>query len=291
MAVCKINYKIKGPIISKFVAYNFKDILLSMESFKKKNYEQALIETYLKLDECLKNSKVNHFLYNLCYHGFEPEINSKSSSKSVNQPKLTKIRFDRAHINVAIHNSDLNEEEEEADDDLERHQRIADEMGTTANIILFVNNMLFIANCGDSLSVMYKNGVAIKMNQEHKTTLKSEYERIKNCGGTIINNRIEGKLNLTRAIGDLGFKKCPNLKNYEQCVTASPEITKYKSLEGIEFIIMGCDGLWDCVNPQKLCETVSERLQEDVKIPDIISEIFDTILSKTNNSKILYNTL
>ena len=30
-------------------------------------------------------------------------------------------------------------------------------MGTTANIILIKNNTLYLANVGDSLSVMYKN--------------------------------------------------------------------------------------------------------------------------------------
>ena len=62
--------------------------------------------------------------------------------------------------------------------------------------------------------------------------------------------------------------------------------------EGIEFIIMGCDGLWDCVEPQKLCENISRRLKaKNEKISDIIGDIFDTIISKSNNSKILLNNL
>ena len=75
------------------------------------------------------------------------------------------------------------------------------------------------------------------------------------------------------------------MKCYDQSVIASPEITKIKNIEGIEFIIMGCDGLWDCVEPQKLCETISRRIKENVKLSDIIGDIFDTILSKSNNSK------
>ena len=46
-----------------------------------------------------------------------------------------------------------------------------------------------------------KNGKAIRLNTEHKITLDIEVERIINSGSTIQNNRISGRLNLTRAIG------------------------------------------------------------------------------------------
>ena len=42
-----------------------------MNSFKNHNYEQALIETYLKLDECLNNPQVNDFLYEMNYQNPE----------------------------------------------------------------------------------------------------------------------------------------------------------------------------------------------------------------------------
>lgn len=74
-------------------------------------------------------------------------------------------------------------------------------MGTTANIVLIKNNYIYVANVGDSLAVMYKNGTAIKLSSEHKINLESEKSRIINSGTIILNNRIGGKLNLTRAIG------------------------------------------------------------------------------------------
>lgn len=315
-----------------------------MESFKQHHIEQALIETFLKLDEYLKLDEVNEFLYAVNFGNENDEakydktenlrtnMNSQMQSfsninndneynrnpyKGNNNCTIVKfrgkyIRIDKnnninysnnsnsnnnnysnkenLHPNInTLYNEDNNNiiNNEDNFSFTKCPFNIAKEMGTTANILLISNNSLYLANCGDSLSVMYKNGQAVKLNQEHKTTLKSEYERIIKCGGQIINNRIEGKLNLTRAIGDLEFKNSPNLKFYEQSVTAYPEITKIKSLEGIEFIIMGCDGLWDCVEPQKLCESISRRLKDkEVKISSIISDVFDTILSKTNNTPI-----
>jgi protein phosphatase len=175
---------------------------------------------------------------------------------------------------------------------------VAKDMGTTANILLIKNNMLYLANVGDSMAVLFKNGQAIRLNQEHKTTLQSEYTRVTKSGAKIMNNRIEGRLNLTRAIGmilifkffnlgDLSFKINPDFNIYEQAVTAYPQITTMKITKDCDFIIMACDGVWDCVDAQKLCEHVSIRLKSYAKIADIIADLFDSIISKTNNSKII----
>ncbi len=80
------------------------------------------------------------------------------------------------------------------------------------------------------------------------------------------------------------FKRNPNLEFYEQSVIAYPQITNQKITNDCEFIIMACDGVWDCVDAQKLCEFVSNKLKTNVKISTIISEIFDKIISTTNNS-------
>ena len=84
--------------------------------------------------------------------------------------------------------------------------------------------------------------------------------------------------------GDLSFKNNQNLKFYEQSVTSYPEITKFKITKDIEFVIMACDGVWDCVDVQKLCEHISIKLKSNQKISDIIAQLMDQIISKTNNS-------
>ena len=75
---------------------------------------------------------------------------------------------------------------------------------------------------------------------------------------------------------------------YEQAVTAYPQITTMKITKDCDFIIMGCDGVWDCVDAQKLCEHVSIRLKSNGKIADVIAELLDSIISKTNNSKYMF---
>jgi serine/threonine protein phosphatase PrpC len=289
-----INYNI-GPIVSKFVAANFVKVLTRMESYHEHNFEQALIETYLKFDELLKDSRINLFLKEhykksdiLLDVKFEtddhnPILNdldnySPRKSRISSEGKVVKevLTFQNSCIEVSIKHF---EESEVRDEDLLAHH-----MGTTANILFIRSNYLYLANVGDSLAVLYKDKKATKLNLEHKTSLQSEFERINKSGAKIINNRIDGKINLTRALGDLTFKQNKELKYFDQAVTAYPEITKMKITKDMEFIVMGCDGVWDCVDMQKLCDHVSVNLRNKVSKSDLLPELFEKMVSRTNNS-------
>ena len=142
-----------------------------------------------------------------------------------------------------------------------------------------------MANVGDSLSVIYKKNTAIRLNKEHKTTSEKEFNRIKKVGGKLINYRINGKLNITRAIGDLSYKNRNNGCIYEQDVLAIPEVTKY-SLDDVDFIVMGSDGFWDYGDDvQTICDNIYNEIKKNQKrdLCDLIGNIFDKGLAKANN--------
>lgn len=97
---------------------------------------------------------------------------------------------------------------------------------------------------GDSRAVVCNlKGQAQQLSRDHKPDDKIEKARITKAGGSVDDGRINGNLNLSRAIGDLQYKTNKNLSVEEQIITADPQITKIKN-EGIDFIIMGCDGIW-----------------------------------------------
>lgn len=147
-------------------------------------------------------------------------LNTSPSSGSMNKlSSITEIRTDASTIDSfslnysekgELNNPDnaLKEKENGCQGFKEPVKLVAYEMGTTANVVLIKNNYLYIANVGDSLAVMYKNGVAEKLTTEHKVSLEQEKSRIEKSGARIINNRIEGRLNLTRAIGTIKKFHC-----------------------------------------------------------------------------------
>ena len=372
-----------GSIISEFVSVNFKNILIKTESYKKGNYEQALTETFLIMDELLKNKKINNFIFTThnskdkqketkqneflyqkdsiiklrfetgayyfdldeidLYNGgegtittvFKEKIKNKNKDKN-NEMNSTADDSKLNQNNVSKIDLELNKEEEKSnrnlkmediffeksgkqnstlnkltsfEDVFDTHKYqiffeqkkslqtkiaqkpssklaisdsfIASQMGTTANIMLIKNGIIYIANVGDSLSVMYKNKKAYNLNREHQIILESEKERVLKSGATINGYRINGMLNLTRAIGDLQFKSNPDLKRHEQSVIALPEITKIEDTEGIDFIIMGCDGVWDCVKRQMVCEFIEKEINENPgnNLSEILKKIFDRCVS------------
>ena len=46
-----------------------------------------------------------------------------------------------------------------------------------------------------------------------------------------------------------------------------------------EFMIIACDGIWNSMTSQEAVEFVRDRIQKDVKMSEIIQELFDLILA------------
>jgi serine/threonine protein phosphatase PrpC len=88
--------------------------------------------------------------------------------------------------------------------------------GCTSNVLMITNNLLICANAGDSRCVLGEQGRAIPLSVDHKPTQKRERERIYKAGSTInVEGRIDGNLNLSRAIGDIAHKKNARLQLHE----------------------------------------------------------------------------
>ena len=118
--------------------------------------------------------------------------------------------------------------------------------GCTANCILLVNNQIICANAGDSRCVVAEGGRAIPLSVDHKPTMRKERERIYKAGSTVnVEGRIDGNLNLSRAIGDIAHKKNPRLGLHEQAITSLPDIRVHNISSKTDFVILGCDGIWE----------------------------------------------
>lgn len=64
-----------------------------------------------------------------------------------------------------------------------------------------------------------RNFAPICMSEDHKPTREDEAKRIRDAGGFVINNRVMGELAVSRAFGDVDFKKGLQVKTMQQnCV-------------------------------------------------------------------------
>lgn len=88
--------------------------------------------------------------------------------------------------------------------------------GCTAVVALLNGRDLYVANAGDSRCVVCRNGKAIDMSLDHKPEDEEESARIIKAGGRVtLDGRVNGGLNLSRAIGDHAYKMVNILEKIE----------------------------------------------------------------------------
>ncbi|KAK5994550.1 Protein phosphatase 2C-like protein [Cladobotryum mycophilum] len=110
--------------------------------------------------------------------------------------------------------------------------------------------VLYTANVGDARIILCRSGRALRLSYDHKGSDENEGKRIANAGGLILNNRVNGVLAVTRALGDAYMKDLVTGHPYTTETVIQPEID--------EFIIIACDGLWDVCSDQEAVDLVRE---------------------------------
>lgn len=94
---------------------------------------------------------------------------------------------------------------EKTDDEFLR-ESARPQAGSTATTVLVAGNQLFVANVGDSRTVLSRKRVAVRLSNDHKPSRPDEAQRIRDTGGFVIHGRIMGELAVSRAFGDSPFK-------------------------------------------------------------------------------------
>lgn len=151
--------------------------------------------------------------------------------------------------------------------------------GCTAVVALIADGQLIVANAGDSRCVLCRSGEASALSRDHKPTDPDELARIAAAGGFVAEGRVNGSLNLSRALGDMEYKNRRDLPAAAQAVTAQPEILSTHIHEGDEFIILACDGIWDVMTNQQAVDFVRDRLRQGMPLAQICEQACDFCLA------------
>lgn len=94
-----------------------------------------------------------------------------------------------------------------------------------------------------------------------------EIHRVQKAGGFLANGRVDGILNVTRSIGDLNYKQKTPPANcdfdwyiYNQKVSVMPDIQMVYLDQDIDFLVLACDGVWDCLTSSQAVDFIEDRL-------------------------------
>lgn len=138
-------------------------------------------------------------------------------------------------------------------------------VGCTACVCCITPLQLIVANAGDSRAVLCRNGRAIALSEDHKPNSAIEKKRIEAAGGYVEYSgpgqyRVNGNLNLSRAIGDLEYKRDRHCKPEEQIICSTPDVTFWDRHELDEFLLICCDGVWDVKTNQQAVNFIRAKL-------------------------------
>ncbi|KAI8647544.1 phosphatase 2C-like domain-containing protein [Parasitella parasitica] len=215
------------------------------------------------------------------YDGHGGDAVAKYSGSELHKKIMDTTAFDRGRFRDAIRMGYYG-----IDEDLKKDSRFNnDTSGSTAVAALLTkNNVLYVSNAGDSRAVIStKDGRAIPLTQDHKPKNTKEALRIKNAGGFVENSRVNGSLALSRALGDFKFKNNTQLTPDHQAVTAEPDIIEHLLTDHDEFVVLACDGIWDCFNNQQVIDFVRYKLCEHKSLGTICEELMHYCLAEKGN--------
>ena len=160
--------------------------------------------------------------------------------------------------------------------------KVADSVGCTANVVLISGNKLVVANTGDSRAALSRNGKVIELSKDHKPEDPQQLARITLAGAKVEKGRINNHLNLSRCLGDLHYKRNPDLPPNKQAVIAQPDIKCEQLCKDDEFLIIGCDGVWERYEntPQEMIDFIREERKKGKNPEDVLSGMLDGFLAK-----------
>ncbi|XP_003454526.1 protein phosphatase 1G [Oreochromis niloticus] len=181
--------------------------------------------------------------------------------------------------------SEDEEEEEMCLPGMDGKEEPGSDSGTTAVVALIRGKQLIVANAGDSRCVVSERGKAVDMSYDHKPEDEVELARIKNAGGKVtMDGRVNGGLNLSRAIGDHFYKRNKSLPPEEQMISAMPDVKVLTLNEDHDFMVIACDGIWNVLSSQEVVDFISERIKPDQNgktraLSLIVEELLDHCLA------------
>eukprot|EP00397_Hematodinium_sp_SG-2012_P036843 GEMP01039825.1.p1 GENE.GEMP01039825.1~~GEMP01039825.1.p1 ORF type:complete len:363 (+),score=56.04 GEMP01039825.1:165-1253(+) len=126
-----------------------------------------------------------------------------------------------------------------------------------------------IASTGDSRAILSRNKVAIALSQDHKPEDPLERKRIESVGGRVVRSgpcfRIDGSLNLSRALGDFKMKCDPGPSN-RQRVICHPTVVEIQLQKTDDCLVLACDGLFEKFTRQAALDVIHEVRKRDSSV-------------------------
>jgi serine/threonine protein phosphatase PrpC len=191
---------------------------------------------------------------------------------------------------ITVDREMLNEEYESrwvVTDHRNRRKRL-DTSGSTCCGVFITPQHIICANAGDTRACYFTQGKAVPLSCDHKPHKASEKRRIEAAGGYVSMKRVDGDLAVSRGLGDFRYKEDVSLPPNLQKVSCIPDfVVCDRDLIHDEFLIIGCDGIFDVMSCDEICQAVQNIFNEgETDLGIAAEEILDLCLEKDSKDNL-----
>lgn len=184
--------------------------------------------------------------------------------------------------------------------------------GLTAVVAtILAGRYIVVANTGDLRAILsLPGGLPKTLSFDHKPLTMGERVRIENAGGYVANSRVNEILALLRAFGDASFKlpwlelSASGSHNsylernrglvHDNLVPIPPELYQVSVEPDImvydlavmpqpEFLVLACDGIWDCYTNDQLLAVIREKLHDGWQLQHVVEYVLHDCISMASN--------
>lgn len=167
--------------------------------------------------------------------------------------------------------------------------------GSTAALVMIVRDSLVVGHVGDSEVVLCRGGQALPLTKPHNPSRNpDEGSRIEAAGGQLYHGRVKHpmfsaeviSLAVSRAIGDAAFKLRRFTDGKPSGIVATPDTCRIPLQQNDEFVVIGCDGLWDVMTPADVVALCREARSRNAKSQEIAQQLVQQALSLRTNDNV-----
>ncbi|KAL4855454.1 putative protein phosphatase 2C 11 [Chlorella vulgaris] len=256
-----------GPEVAKFCSKRMPTELQQQPAFQQGRYEASLTQVFHRMDELMRSREGFNEL-----EALRKEVEGKDGDGGEEEEDT----YDMLRKLV-----DPASGQQAPESTLQPEATV--QAGCTAVVALLMGDRLYVANAGDSRAVLCRGGKALAMSEDHKPAAPDERARIMAAGGFLSEiggiTRVNGNLNLSRAIGDLRYKMNADLEPKDQIISAEPDVTSQQLTAEDTFLVLACDGIWDVMTSQQVVDFVRPRLEKGCPPHEVASELLNACLA------------
>ena len=273
----KLNLSSSGNVHilnSRLKQYYIKKIYKKCINFSNKLYKNLVIVSYSRqgrreyMEDKIVIKKTNQHIYAAVYDGH----GGKECANYLTKMLYKNILFyKKKNTNMfRILNNAFNKTDKD-------FLKLDKKSGSTANTIFidYKTNLFFIANTGDSRSFLCtKDNYIYPLSIDHKpSNIKEKTRILKLPNSFILNDRINGKLAMSRSFGD---------KNLKKWIISKPDIF-YSYFRNIKFILLATDGLFDVMSNYEISVFILRQLRYKVNKNKIVKNLVNYAINVKNS--------